>query len=371
LNGTGVAFGGANALTEAVIGNGVTRIDGMFQGCTQLERVSLPKSLRTIGEFSFWGCICLSDLVLPDGLISIADHAFDDCRGLETIVIPKSVTDIGFAAFEGCYRLQELTLPVIGSGSQYSHFGSIFGATDFEAQASYIPPDFKKVTVTAGKRLENGAFKGCSTIESIILPDSLEIAAGDAFDYLDNLKYIEFGTGFTNNGYAVGLTYCNKLEKIVFKNNPPTLFFRDSMAFEPLHSKGLHIVVPKKYVETCRAALKEAAEYISQFSYYDIDNAHIIPDIDVTEDFPVIASNGTPLQWSNDLITSKVDLSGTTLEFNTDTHYSSHWTAAVQNLFVSSGGYKLYVSGPPDIIFYKPDGSSTLIYSYTNNGSGT
>jgi hypothetical protein len=143
------------------------------------------------------------------------------------------------------------------------------------------------------------------------------------------------------------------------------------MAFEPVHPKGLHIVVPKKYVDTCRAALKEAAEYVSQFIYYDIDNTRIIPDVDVTEDSPVIASNGTPLQWSNDLITSKVDLSGTTLEFNTDTHYSSHWTAAVQNLFVSSGGYKLYVSGPPDIIFYKPDGSSTLIYSYTNNGSGT
>jgi hypothetical protein len=371
LNGFGMPFSGASSLIEAVIGNGVTKIDsGMFQGCTNLRSVYLPKSLRTIGIHSFSGCSSLSNVVIPEGLTSIDTYVFADCTRLKTIVIPESVTNIGFGAFKGCSGLQEITLPVIGSGSQYTHFGSIFEATDPGSHGSKVPASLKKVTVTAGKSFGYGAFQGCLNIESIILPDSLETTDSSAFSYLDNLKYIEFGTGFTNNGYAVGFSYCNKLEKIVFKSNPPELFFRDSELFWNEHPNGIHIVVPKKYLETCKAALKEAAEYVSQFTYYDIDNTHIIPDVDLTEDY-LVSAGKCALQWSEDLITKKTDLSGTTLEFNTDTHWSSHWNSAVSNLLVSSGGYRLYVSGPPHILFYKPDGTYVRIYESNGDASGT
>ena len=73
-----------------------------------IEKVTLPKSLRTIGKSAFGGCSSLSVVEFGKGLKEIEDRAFDDCP-LQNVKIPSSVTSIGRSAFtpgEGFGRIE-------------------------------------------------------------------------------------------------------------------------------------------------------------------------------------------------------------------------------------------------------------------------
>ncbi len=64
-----------------------------FRKPTTLESVSLPSTLKTIGDGAFAECCNLSSITLPEGLTSIGGGAFSDCSFTE-IRIPDSVTSI-------------------------------------------------------------------------------------------------------------------------------------------------------------------------------------------------------------------------------------------------------------------------------------
>ncbi|MBR2796186.1 MAG: fibronectin type III domain-containing protein [Clostridia bacterium] len=90
----------------------------MFYGDKALEKVILPDSLETLGEFAFAGCTSLKSLTLPSSLTAILDYAFENCTGLTELTIPASVNSMAFHTFDGC---SNLTLIVVeGSyGEQY------------------------------------------------------------------------------------------------------------------------------------------------------------------------------------------------------------------------------------------------------------
>ena len=67
--------------------------ESAFVDCWQLERVSMPAKLRTIGPRAFQGCINLYQVKLNKGLEEIGEDAFDDCESLETILIPHGTLD--------------------------------------------------------------------------------------------------------------------------------------------------------------------------------------------------------------------------------------------------------------------------------------
>ncbi len=87
---------------DFVIGQGVTSIQiNAFSGCERLKSVSLPKSLRTIGERAFLGCYELTSITIPDGVTSIGNEAFSSCTKIAELKVPSSVTEIGYYAFSG------------------------------------------------------------------------------------------------------------------------------------------------------------------------------------------------------------------------------------------------------------------------------
>lgn len=54
-------------------------------------------------------------------VVAIADGAFRDCE-LERVTVPDGVTSIGWFAFSGCYRLTSVTLPASVSSIGYGAF---------------------------------------------------------------------------------------------------------------------------------------------------------------------------------------------------------------------------------------------------------
>ena len=93
--------------------------DRAFAGCANLQEITLPAGIITIGEYAFGqsvdnlgypiGCTNLHNIVLPEGLTTIGNYAFS-LSGLESLNLPNSVTTIGQLAFDRCLNLISIYL---------------------------------------------------------------------------------------------------------------------------------------------------------------------------------------------------------------------------------------------------------------------
>ena len=87
-------------------GKPVTEIWGFaFADYSGLTKVTIPKSVSSIGQAAFAGCNSLTEVTIPKSVTSIGDSAFLSCSSLTEVTIPKSVTSIGEMAFYGCEAL--------------------------------------------------------------------------------------------------------------------------------------------------------------------------------------------------------------------------------------------------------------------------
>lgn len=146
-------------IVDAEVPNGVEYINSQaFSGCTKLESVSLPVSLKEIWQYAFSGCTALTDVEIADGVTNILNYAFHNCTSLETITLPGSVLNIGFAAFSGCTSLSDVTL-------------------------------------SEGLRsIEREAFSGCSLLESLTIPNSVTSIDSQAFTNCNAVFYAQIGS---------------------------------------------------------------------------------------------------------------------------------------------------------------------------------
>lgn len=94
------------SLRTLVITGGTTLPDRAFAYRANLTSITLPNTLRTIGQEAFFGCTGLTEIVIPDGVTVIGSVAFDHCTKLSSVTIPDSVTEIGSCAFAYCTGLQ-------------------------------------------------------------------------------------------------------------------------------------------------------------------------------------------------------------------------------------------------------------------------
>lgn len=88
----------------------VVAIDSeVFRGA-DLAHITLPKTLKTIGDRAFQKST-LEEITLPDSLESIGEECFDNCLNLEKVSFGKNLTEFPLGAFSGCRKLKDLTLP--------------------------------------------------------------------------------------------------------------------------------------------------------------------------------------------------------------------------------------------------------------------
>ena len=100
---------GSRYIEHLVIGDKVTEIKGIANGCSSLKSVEFSQNLSIIGEWSFRDCNGLTSLVIPDNVEYIGLGAFSHCTALEEIVLPKDFK-IYSRCFDGCTKLEKVTL---------------------------------------------------------------------------------------------------------------------------------------------------------------------------------------------------------------------------------------------------------------------
>ena len=101
---------------SVVIQEGITSISNGVFACEDdsfygdLQSVTLPKGLLSIGNFAFWHCWSLSSIVIPNSVTTIGDYAFEWCNNLREITLSDSLVTIGEGAFGGC-SLTKVVIP--------------------------------------------------------------------------------------------------------------------------------------------------------------------------------------------------------------------------------------------------------------------
>lgn len=97
-------------LQSVVFTSGDTVADGLFAGAKNLESVSLPESVTSVGEDAFAGCARLVTVSFGEKsrLTTVGGGAFAGCSRLIYLTLPSALTEISEDAFAGCYRLAEV-----------------------------------------------------------------------------------------------------------------------------------------------------------------------------------------------------------------------------------------------------------------------
>ena len=100
------SFSYCEDLEKVVVNEGVTEIsDSAFSGCSKLTSLTLPSTLKYIGEYTFSNC-GLKELTLPASVEEIGTYAFSYSENIEKVNIGNNVK-IGYDAFLGCTNLAD------------------------------------------------------------------------------------------------------------------------------------------------------------------------------------------------------------------------------------------------------------------------
>lgn len=186
---------------------------GAFYNCTSLRSVEWGKELEEIKENAFTGCKSLEGtLFLPDSLKCICRDAFSRCASIDSLVLPDSVSELGTYAFLYCVGLKEIK---IGKGLS---------------------------------KLSRGVFRGCSKIHELVVPKNILLIEEDAFCKCTNLErvYMETGIQSIKNHAFYG---CHNLAEI---HLPASILSLDKAVFADcpvVHIKVVPDSLADKYLQ--------------------------------------------------------------------------------------------------------------------------
>lgn len=175
--------------------------------------LQLPSDLLRIGDNAMENCSYLTTLTLNEGLQTIGYGAFNDCKKLTSLQIPASVTEVGRNAFYQCKALATIT--VAPNNANYKAVDNCLLSADGK---QFVVYPVAKVTegsyqVPAGvERIIEGAF-AVSTLEGIILPESLREIEATAFFQCNELKSLEIPNEVRSIGRAA-LSFCKALKSV-------------------------------------------------------------------------------------------------------------------------------------------------------------
>lgn len=85
----------SSQVKKIAVQEGITGLIGAcFYGMSNVTEVSLPSTLKTIGQSCFSGCSLITTLLLPEGLETLQGGCFYNCSGLTELTLPSSLKEI-------------------------------------------------------------------------------------------------------------------------------------------------------------------------------------------------------------------------------------------------------------------------------------
>ncbi len=176
-------FESCRSLVSVTIADDVAMIpEGIFSGCSSLDEIVFGEdpSLRTIEAQAFAGT-AFTAFTIPEGVTTVDATAFSGCTALQTVGIPSTLRDMGERPFEGCSSLTSFTVSADSSvyasvdGVLYSKdLGTLVRYPSAAASAEFSVPEGTE-TISAG------AFEHAGSLTTVEIPQSVTTIGAEAF----------------------------------------------------------------------------------------------------------------------------------------------------------------------------------------------
>lgn len=269
-------------IPEVIDGKEVKVIqNNAFGKCTNLESITIPKGVYSIGSFAFSGCNSLKNInvvesnvsfaskdgvlfskdmksiakypkakedskyVVPDGVEEISYRAFDGSRNLKEIKFSSSLKKISDYAFYYCNNIENVEIPenvekiakwsfwscsklkAINVSQNNNNFSSEDGILFDKNKTMLIkfPDRNEKTQYTipeSVKKVEPYAFCYCSNIVNVTVPDSVTDLGKYTFYYCVNLENIKLSENISYVGECL-FEGCSKLKNITIPKKVATI----------------------------------------------------------------------------------------------------------------------------------------------------
>lgn len=170
-----LAFFGCKNLTSVKLSKKTKSIGiGAFSMCVKLTGISIPKKVTSIGIGAFSGA-GLKSLTLPNSVKSIGNYAFEECASLKSVKLPVSVKTIGDYAFEGCTSLETFNVSIASlTKIGVRAFAKCTSLKSFKIPLSVV-------------ELGGFAFEGCTALEEAYISAKLFAKSTGTFNGCDKL----------------------------------------------------------------------------------------------------------------------------------------------------------------------------------------
>ncbi len=308
----GSAFAGTG-LKSVTVSEGVEEIGGSaFYYAYNLENVSLPSTLKTLGSYAFLDCAALKEanipenteigafvfrnctaltsVTLPSRMDTIPEGLFDSCSALTAVTLPEGITSIGQFAFNYCLKLSEITIPETVSTIGAYAFRNCQALTNIDISSVSALGDFafqncKALTaadISGLGEIPAFTFQGCTLLTDVNYSDRITAIGNYAFFACDLLEDFDIPKTVTTIGnYAFGK--CNSLQEVIIPDSV------QSLGMGVFYSSGIRsaiveapiTVIPVSFFDGCQklsvVMLPETVEVISTGAFTECVQLKTIP----------------------------------------------------------------------------------------------
>ncbi len=105
VGGSAFSFNGNYKINSVTINAELVSIGYRAFSHVHMSGLTLPGTLKSIGDDAFNNCLVLKSLVVPNGVETIGDFAFSSCQNMERLELPSSLTYIGENVINYCFNL--------------------------------------------------------------------------------------------------------------------------------------------------------------------------------------------------------------------------------------------------------------------------
>lgn len=161
-------------------GGVITELDSYgFRNATSIVKISLPRTLTTIGNKAFEGCTNLQTLSIPESVTTVGSNGLGLCQNLTCLSVPVSVAGV---------------ICKFIAGSKLSHI-QLFGEGALPRELLMNNNTLNSVEIcNAITSIAESAFSGCSNLEKVSIGTGVTVIDSFAFHGCINLRDVTFST---------------------------------------------------------------------------------------------------------------------------------------------------------------------------------
>ena len=197
-------------LDTLIILDNVTSIEGAaFEYNRSVKTVILPNSINKIESMVFYECSNLESITIPSTVTKIGNRAFYYCSKLKPTYIPQTVTSIDYDAFK---NVNLIIYNGTANGSPWGAKAVINGEMDDDGfvyadeehtQLIAYVGDKKTIAVPASvTTIGDGAFGYCSGLKSVKIPNTVTSISNTAFQGCNQLDTLSIYTNSIGTEYS-------------------------------------------------------------------------------------------------------------------------------------------------------------------------